>query len=47
MDKGSQPEDQRSAPKLDDLIVTEYEMRNLSEILKDWLPWRKKKRKRD
>lgn len=45
----SQQKEQPPAPNLDDFIVTDYETRNMSEILKGWLPellpWRKKKRK--
>lgn len=32
--------------EIDSMLVTEYETRTMSEILKDWLPWPKKKRKR-
>lgn len=50
-DKENQKQDQLPAPKLEDLLVMEYESRTFSEIVKEWLPallpWRKKKRKRD
>jgi hypothetical protein len=40
-DAGRRPE-----PKPEVVVETIYEMRNMSEILKDYLPWRRKKKRK-